>query len=141
MLPVNTGRKQVFGTGCMSYLSNNYGVIYADPPWFFKNYSPKGEGRNAVCHYPCMSPKDIAALPVADLAAQNSVLLLWAVDPLLPAAFDVIKAWGFKFKTVGFYWAKINRKANPHELSESDFRWACAEHLEGRKADPGSLRS
>jgi N6-adenosine-specific RNA methylase IME4 len=107
--------------GCMRSLSNKYGVIYADPPWFFKNYSPKGEGRNAVCHYPCMSPKELASLPVPDLAAKDCVLLFWAVDPLLPAAFDLIKAWGFEFKTVGFYWVKINRRADPDRLSEADF--------------------
>jgi N6-adenosine-specific RNA methylase IME4 len=108
----------------MNYLKRNagqYGVIYADPPWLFRNYSAKGEGRNAVCHYPCLSPKELAAFPVADLAAKDSVLLLWAVDPLLPAAFDLIKSWGFQFKTVGFYWAKINRKADPTRLSETDF--------------------
>ena len=83
----------------MKSLGNKYAVIYADPPWSFKNYSAKGGGRNAICHYPCMSPKELAALPVPDLAAKDSVLLLWAVDPLLPAAFDLIKAWGFEFKT------------------------------------------
>ena len=100
---------------------NRYGVIYADPPWFFRNYSAKGEGRNAVSHYPCMTPDALAALPVSDLAAKDSVLLLWAVDPLLPVALDLIRAWGFDFKTVGFYWAKTNRRADPASLSERDF--------------------
>src|SRR5690348_15373647 len=58
---------ECFGTGCMKSLGNKYGVIYADPPWSFKNYSAKGEGRNAICHYPCLSPKELAALPVVDL--------------------------------------------------------------------------
>jgi N6-adenosine-specific RNA methylase IME4 len=105
----------------MKSLGNKYGVIYADPPWFFKNYSAKGEGRNAISHYPCMSPKELAALPVPDLAAKDSILLLWAVDPLLPVALEIIKAWGFEFKTVGFYWAKINRSADSGQLSETDF--------------------
>jgi N6-adenosine-specific RNA methylase IME4 len=43
------------------------------------------------------------------------------VKRILPAAFDLIKAWGFEFKTVGFYWAKINRSADPEKLSETDF--------------------
>jgi N6-adenosine-specific RNA methylase IME4 len=68
-----------------------------------------------------MSLKELEAFPVPDLAAKDSVLLLWAVDPLLPATLDLIKAWGFEFKTAGFYWAKINRSANPDQLSESDF--------------------
>ena len=101
--------------------SSKYGVIYGDPPYLWKAYSAKGEGRSAVCHYPCMSLKELTAFPVPDLAAKDSVLLLWAIDPLLQAALDLIKAWGFEFKTVGFYWAKINRNADPGQLSESDF--------------------
>lgn len=85
---------------------NKYGVIYADPPWTFQTHSDKGKGRSAVAHYDCMSLADIKALPVADLAAQDCVLLLWTTDPHLRNAFDVIEAWGFAYKTVGFYWAK-----------------------------------
>lgn len=105
----------------MKFSNNKYGVIYADPPWSFRNFSAKGEGRNAVSHYPCMTAEEMQAMPVADLAAKDSVLLMWAVDPLLPAAFDLIRAWGFTFKTVGFYWAKTNRKADLTGLTERDF--------------------
>ena len=52
---------------------------------------------------------DIKALPVADWAAPDCVLLLWATDPLLDKAMDVIRAWGFTYKTVGFCWAKLNK--------------------------------
>ena len=58
-----------------------------------------------------MSLHDIAALPASKIAAKNSVLLIWAIDPMLNVAFDVIEAWGFKFKTVGFYWVKENIKS------------------------------
>ncbi len=90
-----------------------YRVIYADPPWTFATYSRKGKGRSAEAWYDCMSLADIGALPVADWAAPDSVLLLWATDPLLPAAFEVIRDWGFTYKTVGFYWAKLNKSADP----------------------------
>ena len=33
----------------------------------------------------------------------------------------MIKAWGFEYKTVGFYWAKTNKNANVESLSEKDF--------------------
>jgi N6-adenosine-specific RNA methylase IME4 len=58
-----------------------------------------------------MSMADINALHVSKIAAKNSVLLMWAIDPMLNVAFDVIKAWGFTFKTVGFYWVKKNMKS------------------------------
>lgn len=85
-----------------------YAVIYADPPWYFRNWSVKGTGRNAVSHYDCLDFPTLANLPVRNLAADHCVLLLWATDPLLPRAMDLIKAWGFEYKTVGFYWVKLN---------------------------------
>ena len=52
---------------------------------------------------------DICNLPVKDISADNSVLLMWVIDPMLDLAFDVIEAWGFQYKTVGFTWAKTNK--------------------------------
>src|SRR5260370_38420435 len=56
-----------------------------------------------------MSLADIKALPVAEWAADDCVLLLWATDPLLEKAFEIINSWGFKYKTVGFYWTKLRK--------------------------------
>src|SRR6516164_4013942 len=89
--------------------SQHYKLIYADPPWTFATYSRKGKGRSPEAYYDCMSLADIEALPVAEWAADDCVLLLWATDPLLDKAFQIINAWGFTYKTVGFYWAKLKR--------------------------------
>lgn len=104
-----------------------FGVILADPAWRFTTFSAKGRGRcpdgqvSATAarnlsrqnrperHYPTMSLDDIKALPVADAAARDCVLLMWAVDPMIPQALEVGAAWGFKFKTIGFVWAKERR--------------------------------
>jgi N6-adenosine-specific RNA methylase IME4 len=56
-----------------------------------------------------MSLEELEKLPVGDWAAPDSVLLLWATDPLLDKAFELIRAWGFTYKTVGFYWVKLNK--------------------------------
>ncbi len=104
-----------------SKLNEKYAVIYADPPWYFRNFSKKGEGRNAVSHYNCMSLEQISSLPVGQFADENCALFLWAIDPMLPAAFEVIRAWGFNYKTVGFYWVKTNKNAKLESLSEKDF--------------------
>ncbi len=98
-----------------------YPVIYADPPWRFLAYSEKGEGRSAVAHYNCMNMDELSALPVANIAEENCVLFLWTTDPFLSYGMDLIKAWGFKFKTVAFYWAKLNKRATNGALSEDDF--------------------
>ena len=84
-------------------------MIYADPPWLFKTRSDKGKDRSPEKHYPVLSIADICNLPVGDIAKPDSVLLMWVVDPLLDQAFKVIDAWGFKYKTVGFTWAKTNK--------------------------------
>lgn len=89
-----------------------YNIIYADPPWQYKTYSKKGQGRSAESHYPTMELDKIKALSVAELAADDCVLFLWTTIPLLEDCFSVINAWGFKYKTVGFVWIKLNRKAN-----------------------------
>jgi N6-adenosine-specific RNA methylase IME4 len=87
-------------------MSVPYSLIYADPPWKFATYSQKGLGRSAEAWYDCMTLSQIKALNVNQLAALDAVLLLWTTDPFLQLAFDVIKAWGFTYKTVGFYWVK-----------------------------------
>jgi len=93
-------------------LKKKYKVIYADPPWYFKSYSQKGEGRNATKHYNCMEWLDLLQLPVYNLRAdEGTVLLLWVTDPFLEKAFTLIERWGFKYKTVAFTWAKTNKKS------------------------------
>lgn len=83
-----------------------YSVILADPPWAFDNWSVAGEGRNPNQHYPTMSADEIIALPVGHLAAGNCALALWCVDPLLDKGFEALRAWGFRYTTVLFTWAK-----------------------------------
>lgn len=56
--------------------------------------------------YPTMRTKDICALPVESISAPNSILFLWAVHSHLPEALEVIRAWGFTYKTVAFTWVK-----------------------------------
>ena len=89
--------------------NKKYDIIYADPAWYFKSYSSKGEGRNATQHYDCMSINDICNLPIGNISKNDCVLFIWVIDPMLPQALEVIKAWGFKYKTVAFTWVKENK--------------------------------
>ena len=63
-------------------------------------------------HYPTMPLEDIKALPVSELAGPDCVLFLWATFPMLQEALEVIKAWGFKYKTVAFTWVKLAPKSD-----------------------------
>jgi len=104
-----------------------FGIIYADPPWAYRVWSKKGMGRSAENHYPTMSIEEICALPVANIAANDSALFLWATFPTLPTAFDVIKAWGFTYKTVAFTWVKTCRKSPGYFVSLGHWTRANAE--------------
>ena len=59
-----------------------------------------------------MTIDELCALPVADLAARDSALFLWATFPQLPEALRLIKEWGFTYKSVAFVWLKKNKKAD-----------------------------
>ena len=63
-------------------------------------------------HYSTMKTADIEALPVSELADDDCTLFLWATFPMLPDALDVIRAWGFQFKTVAFVWVKLAPKSD-----------------------------
>ena len=52
---------------------------------------------------------NICVMPIQTIAADNSVLFMWATFPKLQEAFQVIDAWGFTYKTVAFVWIKANR--------------------------------
>ena len=90
-----------------------YNIIYADPAWHFFHWSGKGTGKAPINHYKTMTMKEIAGLPVNDIADKDCVLFMWCVDPLLDKAFDVIKSWNFTFKTMGFVWVKITKQNKP----------------------------
>ena len=92
-------------------MQDKYNIVLADPSWSYKVRGRKGLSRSAENHYPTMSIRDICALPVSDIAAKDSVLFLWVTFPQLQDSFDVIKSWGFMYKTVAFTWVKRNKKS------------------------------
>ena len=85
-----------------------YQIIYADPPWSYRDQSCQGTMAN---HYPGMKIEDICNLPVGNIADKNCVLFLWATYPMLKEALQVIEAWGFIYKTIAFQWVKLNPKS------------------------------
>lgn len=95
----------------------HFRAIYADPPWHFQTYNEAGRKRSPdwkpfkgspSIHYDTMSAADIRALPIAELAADDSCLFLWICWPLLAEAMELIKAWGFTYKTCAFSWTKAH---------------------------------
>ena len=89
-----------------------YGAVLIDPPWHFKAwavYKPLksgGHSRAVERYYKTMPENDIAAIPIADMAAENCALFCWACWPSFPEALRCIERWAFTYKTMGFVWVK-----------------------------------
>jgi N6-adenosine-specific RNA methylase IME4 len=97
-----------------------YEIIYADPPWSYKDKRCNGAALN---HYQTMNDNNICDLPIQKLAAEDSVLFMWATYPKYAEALQVIKSWGFKYKTIAFQWVKTNKSVEDGRmfLNERDF--------------------
>lgn len=100
--------------------SQRYPIIYADPPWRYENPPMGGTNRSIENHYPTMTLEEICAMPVADLATDDAMLYLWATAPKLAECMDVIKAWGFEYRT-NIVWDKESigmgyHARNQHEI-------------------------
>ena len=85
-----------------------FGCILADPPWSFVTYGKKRTipHRAAEEHYGTMTAEALRAMPVAEVAGRDCALFMWIVDSHLDEALDLGRAWGFRYKTVAFIWAK-----------------------------------
>ena len=87
--------------------TGTYKIIYADPPWVYKDKSLQRGG--AERHYNTMSLAEVCELPVNSLADKDSLLFLWVTFPNIERSFKVIDAWGFVYKTLAFNWVKTNK--------------------------------
>jgi len=88
--------------------AGRYGVILADFPWHFRTFDKVKAvpGRAAADPYPTMRREELAALPIANLAARDCALVLWIVGAHIPEALDLAKGYGFTFKTDLLIWDK-----------------------------------
>jgi N6-adenosine-specific RNA methylase IME4 len=93
----------------LAFPNKKYSVILADPPWSFKVWSDKGKGRSAERHYSVMPKSEIQALPIREIATADCILFLWVTAPCLIEGIELIKAWGFEYKTIAFTWVKRNK--------------------------------
>ena len=89
------------------------GTILADPPWRFANRTGKmAPEHRRLRRYDTMTLADIKALPVADLTQPQSHLYLWVPNALIAEGLDVMKAWGFTYKT-NLVWYKVRYDGGP----------------------------
>lgn len=115
------GKVPIIQSGPLAGLTRQkYGAIYADPAWTFATRSNKGKGRSPEQHYDCMTLAEIKAMPVAELAAKDCVLFMWVIDTHLEMGLDVIREWGFKYKTRAFEWTKLQKNIADYPVEDRD---------------------
>jgi len=79
-----------------------FATIVADPPWPYSNQATRGAAED---HYQTMTLEELAALPLTERAAPDAHLYLWVTNAFLPDAFEIVKSWGFEYKTL-LTWVK-----------------------------------
>lgn len=128
----------------MNFPTGQFNVIYADPPWSYKMWGDDGYEKSPDKHYDCMNMDDLKGLrdTILFAAAPDCVLFMWAVFPMLPEAIELMREWGFKYKTGGA-WHKRSKTWTP-ECEEPKtafgtgyiFRSACEPYLVGTIGNP-----
>jgi N6-adenosine-specific RNA methylase IME4 len=87
-----------------------YNIIYADPPWKYDDKSLNRGG--AERHYKTVENKKLCDIDVNAFCEDDCILFMWATFPKIQEALDLIKAWGFTYKTNAFTWVKKNKVAD-----------------------------
>lgn len=104
--------------------STRYPVIYADPPWRYENPPIGASNRSIENHYPTMTLEEICNMPVAELATDDAILYLWATAPKLQECFEVVKAWGFEYRT-NLVWDKEKIGMGYHARNQHEILLVC----------------
>ncbi len=84
-----------------------YKIIYADPPWQTHYFKERKDGWiSRELPYKQMTDDEIKMLPIKNIVEDDAILFLWVIDNRIPMIKELMNAWGFEYKCVGFVWAK-----------------------------------
>jgi N6-adenosine-specific RNA methylase IME4 len=90
-----------------------FGTILADPPWQFANRTGKmAPEHRRLARYSTMTHAEIMALPIGQVALPQSHLYLWVPNALILEGMEVMKAWGYRYKT-NLVWYKVRKDGGP----------------------------
>lgn len=109
--------------------TDKYRVLYVDPPWKYGNAGIIGETDHyghVHRHYPSLSIQELCEMGkgIKDITAKDAVLFMWVTSPLLAECFDVITAWGFKYKT-SFVWDKVGHNYGHYNSVRHELLLVC----------------
>ncbi len=101
------------GQELLRSVQGQFGSILADPPWRFSNRTGKmAPEHRRLARYNTMTIQEIMELPVAQFASPQSHLYLWVPNALVLEGLEVMKRWGFTYKT-NLVWYKIRKDGGP----------------------------
>lgn len=101
------------GRFLLESVTGRFSTILADPPWRFQNRTGKvAPEHRRLARYQTMGLKEISELPIAQLAADESHLYLWVPNALVADGLEVMKRWGFTYKT-NIVWLKVRKDGGP----------------------------
>lgn len=89
-----------------------YNIIYVDPPWHFSKgvYQDNGRtDREMKDQYHTETKAGIEGLYIKGISQDDAALFLWVTDSHLIDGIDLIKKWGFKYRTIAFIWHKVTK--------------------------------
>jgi len=112
MTPTNSGK------------GKKYQIIYADPPWKYKESWGNGSNEHT---YSTMTFEDIKRLPIKDKVADKAHLYLWVTNPFLSEGLELCRAWGFEYKTL-LTWIKTYKTGEP-EMGMGYYFRSATEHI------------
>lgn len=103
-----------------------YRILLCDPPWRYGDQQHSTTEQNTVLetHYPTMTISELCEMPIKTICEENAVLFLWVTSPLLEECFDIIRAWGFKYKT-SMVWDKIKHNVGNYVSVRHEFLLIC----------------
>lgn len=141
------------GVAYPSLPEKKYDVIYADPPWHYNGkvqFDKSLVGRenpdykknifisSACFKYPTIKTKELATIPVGNIANNDCILFMWTTNPHLAQAIELGESWGFQYKTVAFVWHKGTHNPGQYTLSYCEL---CLLFKRGRIPTPRGARN
>jgi len=94
-------------------VTGTFHTVLADPPWRFQNRTAKvAPEHKRLYRYPTLSLEEIKKIPVQNCLMEPAHLYLWVPNALLAEGLEVMKAWGFTYKS-NIVWLKVRQDGKP----------------------------
>ena len=97
--------------------NKKYNIIYADPPWHYGSKSAVNNTTGRAIkplsdHYSTMSLQALKNMPIKNMTKDDAACFMWVTDSHIDEALEVLRSWGFAYKTIAFNWVKTTSKGN-----------------------------